>query len=44
MQDKELDNLGLPTGSFVSKATPPPPPPDGGAVNSKASRLMKWEW
>ena len=39
MQDKELDNLGLPTGSFVSKATP-----DGGAVNSKASRLMNWEW
>lgn len=22
MEDKELDNLGLPAGSFVSKATP----------------------
>lgn len=30
MQDKELDNLGLPTGSFVSKATP-----DRGAVNAR---------
>lgn len=39
MEDKELDNLGLPTGSFVSKATP-----DGGAANAKASRLMNWEW
>lgn len=39
MQDKELDNLGLPTGSFVSKATP-----GGEAANAKTSQLMNWEW